>query len=222
MNYQLLCKPTYSALEVQLQPGEKIVAEAGAMSWMSPTIKTETSARGGVMAGLSRAFLTGESFFQNIYSAEGGPGEVGLVPGAPGDIVAVDIEDELYLEKGAYLASDEGVKCNAKWDGLRGLFNEGMFVLKVDGRGKLFFNCYGAAEEIDVNGEYIVDNGYAVAWEPSLEYKIVRGGKKIRSFLFSDQLVLRFRGHGKLWVQSRSPRALAAWAYPFRPVKSKN
>ncbi len=221
MDYKLLSRPTYPALEVTLQPGERIVADAGAMSWMSPSIRTETSTRGGVMAGLSRAMLTGESFFQNTYIAEGTAGEIGLVPGSPGDIVPYDLDGELFLEKGAYLASDEGVTCNSKWDGLKGLFNEGMFVLKVSGSGQLFFNCYGAAEEVEVNGDYIVDNGYAVAWEPSLTYKLTKA-RKIRSFLFADQLLMRFSGHGKLWIQSRSPRTLASWVYPFRPQKSKN
>ncbi|MEZ6056244.1 MAG: TIGR00266 family protein [Planctomycetaceae bacterium] len=221
MDHRIICNPTYSALEVSLNPGEKIVAEAGAMSWMSTNIKTETSTRGGIMAGLKRKLLTGESFFQNTYSAEGGPGEIGLVPGSPGDIVSHQLDGELILEKGAYLASEESVKCDSKWDGLKGLFNEGMFALRVTGSGQLFFNCYGIAEPIDVEGEYIVDNGYAVAWEPTLQYQVTKA-KKIRSFLFSDMLLLKFQGYGKLWVQSRSPRSLANWVYPFRPQQSNN
>ena len=100
---------------------------------------------------------------------------------------------ELLLEKGAYLASSEGVTCDAKWDGLRGFFNEGMFVLRVTGTGTLFFHAYGDVLPIDVSGEYVVDNGYAVAWEPTLTYQLTRG-RRIRSFLFSDQLLLRFSG----------------------------
>ena len=74
---------------------------------------------------------------------------------------------------------------------------------------------------IDIDGEYVVDNGYAVAWEPTLTYQLTRG-RKIRSFLFSDQLLLRFSGKGRIWLQSRSPRSLAAWVHPFRPVESKS
>jgi len=96
-----------------------------------------------------------------------------------------------------------------------------MFVLHVTGEGPMFFHSYGRVDTVEVDGEYIVDNGYAVAWEPSLEYSLTRG-KKIRSFLFSDQLLLRFSGRGRVWVQSRSPRSLANWAHPFRPVESKN
>ena len=222
MQYRLECQPTYSAVEVDLQPGECVVAEAGAMAWMSSNIKTETAARGGMLAGLKRKLLSGESFFQNTYSAEGGPGQVAFAPGSPGHIVAHPMQEgELYLEKGAYLASTEGITCDTKFDGLKGFFNEGLFVLRVTGQGTLFFNGYGDIQAVDVDGQYTVDNGYAVAWEPSLQYQLTRGGRKIRSFLFSDQLLLRFSGQGRVWVQSRSPQSLAAWAHPFRPTDSR-
>jgi uncharacterized protein (TIGR00266 family) len=222
MEHQIFCNPTYSAVELNLQPGERIVSDSGAMAWMTGNMKTETSTRGGIMAGLKRKLLTGESFFQNTYFPEGGPGSITLAPGSVGDICAHPLDQgELLLEKGAYLASTEGIKCDSKFDGLRGFFNEGMFVLRATGSGLLFFHGYGDVTPIDVSGEYIVDNGYAVAWEPSLTYKLTRA-RKIRSFLFADQLMLRFSGHGRVWVQSRSPPALANWVHPFRRVQTKN
>lgn len=222
MRTTIQCQPSYSILEAELDPGEKLVAEAGAMAWMSSNIKATTSTRGGLLTGLKRSMLTGESFFQNTYEAEGNSGMVGLAPGTAGDIREYKLAgNELYLEKGAYLASSPGVDCDAKFDGLRGLFNEGFFVLRVTGNGTLFFNAYGDIEEVEVNGSYTVDNGYAVAWEPTLQYQLTRS-KKIRAFLFSDQLLMNFTGHGKVWVQSRSPRTLSNWAHPFRPQKSNN
>lgn len=222
MEYNIECNPTYSALEVNLQTGETIVSESGAMTWMTSNMQATTSTRGGILAGLKRKLLSGESFFQNTYTPQAGSGSVTFAPGSSGDIVAVDVPQEgLLLEKGAYLASGEDVTCDAKWDGLRGLFNEGMFVLHVTGTGPLFFHSYGRIEAVDVDGDFVVDNGYAVAWEPSLEYRLTRG-KKIRSFLFSDQFLLRFSGRGRVWIQSRSARVLANWAYSFRPVKSNN
>lgn len=222
MQYSIQCQPSYSLLEAELNPGEKLVAEAGAMAWMSSNIKTTTSTRGGVMAGLKRSLLTGESFFQNTFEAEKGTGTIGLAPGSAGDIRVYEMKGkELFLEKGAYLASTPEVECDAKFDGLKGLFNEGFFVLRVTGHGTLFFNAYGDIEEIDVQGSYTVDNGYAVAWEPTLQYQLTRS-KKIRAFLFSDQLLMNFTGHGKLWVQSRSPRTLANWVHPFRPQSSND
>jgi uncharacterized protein (TIGR00266 family) len=222
MNYQILSQPSFSLLEVELNAGEQIASEAGAMAWMSENIKTTTSTRGGVLGGLKRALLTGESFFQNTYQAEGGSGTIGLAPGTMGDIVPYELSGgELFLEKSAYLASTTDVKCDSKFQGLKGLFGEGMFALRVTGSGLLFFNAYGDIEEVQVDGSYMVDNGYAVAWEPTLQYQITRS-RKIRSFLFSDQLLMRFNGQGRLWIQSRSPRTFANWVHPFRPQKSKN
>jgi uncharacterized protein (TIGR00266 family) len=220
VNYDILCSPSYSLLEVHLEPGEPIVAEAGAMAWMTDNVRTETTTRGGFFSGLKRALLTGESFFQNTYRAEGGRGTVALAPGAPGDILTHELHDgELCLEKGAYLASTSDIHCDSKWQGFKGLFNEGLFTLRVTGTGLLFFNAYGRVEEIDVDGTYLVDNGFAVAWEPSLQYRLTKA-RKIRSFLFSDQILLRFQGRGRLWVQSRTPQGLANWVHPFRPASS--
>ena len=221
MEHQITNGPSYSILEATLSPGETLVTESGAMAWKDTHIVAETSTRGGVMKGLKRSFLSGESFFQNTWRAEGQPGSIALAPGSAGDIVEYDLDGELYLEKGAFLASCEGVTVDSKFDGLKGLFNEGFFVLKCTGKGKLFFNAYGAIEPVDVDGEYIVDNGYAVAWEPSLSYKLTRA-RKIRSFLFGDQLILRFSGKGRVWIQTRSPRVKANWVHPFRPVKKDN
>src|SRR5262249_19150306 len=100
VRYQIIGNPSYSLLEVKLEAGEKVVAESGAMAWMSSNVKAETAARGGFFAGLKRALLSGESFFQNTYTAERGPGEIGLAPGAPGDIVPYEMtKGELLLEK---------------------------------------------------------------------------------------------------------------------------
>jgi uncharacterized protein (TIGR00266 family) len=220
LQYEILTQPTYALLEVHLNPGDSVVAEAGAMAWMSANVKTQTTTRGGLLKGLKRAVLGGESFFQNTYTVEDEPGTVGLAPGCPGDIVAYELSGgELFMERGAYLASDATVTVDSKWQGFSGLFKEGLFALRVTGRGTVFFCSYGRIEEINVQGEYLVDNGFAVAWEPSLQYRITKA-KKIRSFLFSDQLLMRFSGHGRLWVQSRTPHSLANWINPFRPAQS--
>ncbi|WP_165072403.1 TIGR00266 family protein [Paludisphaera rhizosphaerae] len=221
MDYEITCEPTYSVLEIDLKPGESVVAESGAMAWMTPNLRVETSTRGGLMAGLKRKVMGGESLFQNTYTADHGPGRVAFAPGSAGDVVAYELRGELLLERGAYLASSPGVRLDTRWQGLKGMFSEGLFTLHASGTGLLFFGAYGAVYEIDVDGEYIVDSGFAVAWEPSLQYRVTRA-RRVRSFLFSDQLLIRFSGRGRLWVQSRSPQAFANWVHPFRPVKQKN
>ena len=100
------------------------------------------------------------------------------------------------------------VSTQLRLSSLRGLFNEGMFILRVSGKGTLFFSAYGDIQEIEVDGGYIVDNGHAVAWDSTLDYRLTRA-RKIRSFLFSDQIIMEFSGRGRLWVQSRNPRSPA-------------
>ena len=181
MEYTIESQPSYSLLEVTLTPGEQLVTEAGAMAWMDSNIDVETSVRGGLLSGVKRVIGGGESFFQNTYTARSSPGTIGLGPGQPGDIQAYEMDGvELLLERGAYLASTSGIETNSDFQGLRGLFNEGLFILRVSGSGLLFFNAYGDIQEIEVDGSYVVDNGHAVAWEPSLDYRLTRAGR-IRS-----------------------------------------
>ncbi len=141
MQHQIICNPTYSAVEVSLQSGERIVGDSGAMAWMTANIKTETSTRGGFLAGMKRKLLSGESFFQNTYCAEGGPGAITLAPGAAGDIHAYELAgDELFLEKGAYLASDEGITCDSKWGRPAGLLERRHVRIASHRHGHCFFS----------------------------------------------------------------------------------
>jgi len=177
---------------------------------------------GGIFAGLKRKLLAGESFFQNEYTANAAGAKITFAPPQPGSVLGVALSGAgLILEKGAYVASQGNVECDAKWEGLKGFFNEGLFALRVTGEGTLFFGGYGDIECVDIDGEYTIDNGHAVAWEPQLDYRVTRA-KRIRSFLFSDQLLLRFSGKGKIYVQSRSPVALANWVHPFRRVQKNS
>ncbi len=230
MKYEINARPAYSFGEFDVAPGESVVAESGAMAWMSANVSMSTAARGGGLSALKRKLLGGESFFQNTFtvpagapgSSRGTGGKLALAPRTAGDIKAHELDgEELVLEKSSFLASGPGVSLDSQWQGLRGLLNEGLFVMKASGRGTLFFDAWGLIEELDVDGEIIVDNGYAVAWEPTLSWRLTRA-RKIRSFLFSDQLLLRFSGRGKLWVQSRSPQGFANWVHPFRPRKKRD
>lgn len=221
MEYNIICEGSYPALEVHLKAGDQLISEAGAMSWMDTSVHCKTAARGGMLGSLKRRVLTGESFFQNTYTTDSS-GSVTLVAGQPGDIKVTDMEGQrLMMERGAYLASGPNVTIDSKFKGLKGLFSEGMFVLQVEGSGPMFWNAYGDIHEVQVEGDYIVDNGFAVAWDATLDYKVTKSGKKIRSFLFGDQLVMKFHGHGRVWTQSRSPRSMASWVFPFREVAQR-
>ena len=222
MKYDIVSAPSYSLVEISLNSGESVDVEPGAMAWMDPSIKPKTEMKGGFFAGITRK-LAGESFFLNTYTAEGGSGTIGIAPGYSGDIIVKELNNEtLYMERGAYLCHVGNIETSATWEGFTGAFAEGMLGLRVSGTGLLFFGSYGDVQEVDVEGSYTVDNGYAVAWEQKLDYSIGRTGRSIRDFLFGDQLICRYHGTGKLWIQTRSPRNLAAWVHPFRSVKSKS
>ena len=219
MEYQIQHRPSYSMLDISLSEGEEVISDSGAMAWMEGPLQTETSTRGGLLTGLKRKVLAGESFFQNKYLATGPGARLALAPGSAGDLVDLDMDgDELFLERGAFLASHGDIVVDSKWSGLRGFFNEGLFILRCSGTGKLFFHAYGDVQLVEVDGSYRVDNGYAVAWDPSLEYRLSKA-RRIRSFLFSDQILLEFSGKGRVWVQSRSPQSLANFVHPFRRVQ---
>ena len=222
MKYDIVSAPSYSLVELSLNQGESVVVEPGAMAWMDTSIKPKTEMKGGFFEGIKRRFA-GESFFLNTYTAEGGSGAIGIAPGYSGDIIVKELNDEtLHMERGAYLCHVGNIQTSASWEGFSGTFAEGMFGLRVSGTGLLFFGSYGDVQEVDVDGSYTIDNGYAVAWEQTLDYSIGRTGRSIRSFLFGDQLICRYHGNGKLWVQTRSPRNLAAWVHPFRRVTQKS
>ena len=219
MKYTIEHGPSFALLEMDLEPNEKIMADGGVMTWMS-NLTTATNMTGGIMSGIKRA-IGGESMFLNTYTAGAQGGSIGIAPGDPGMIVKYPLNGDLYLQKGAFLCCQECVQTDLKFQGLRGFFNVGLLSLRLTGQGDVFFGAYGDVEEIDVDGDIIVDNGHVVAWEPSLQYELsYRRG--VRNFLFAEGMMLRFFGTGKIFVQSRNPLAMADFMYPFRPVKSDN
>ena len=98
-----------------------------------------------------------------------------------------------------------------------------MVLLKARGQGDLFFGTYGGLVEMDVREGLIVDSGYIVAFESTLDYRIgvlpgLRLSAKIKSFIFGGEaLVCQFSGQGKVWVQTRAVQPFLRWLHPFRP-----
>ena len=224
MNWDLIGNEAFRGIEFHLSAGENILTETGSMAWHSGDVSMTTNMKGGLLKSIKRSILSGESFFQNTWTGGANGGMVTLVGGSPGEIVPVQIgpQHPLHIERGAYLANTGNISINAKWEGLGGLLKEGLFAIRAEGDGTLFFTSYGGIEMIQVNGSYIVDNGYAVAWDQTLTSHVTKTGKKIRSFLFGDQFITRFDGVGRLWIQNRNPQSLASFLHPFRPVEQRN
>ncbi len=225
MQVEIRYRPSYSLALVKLDPGEAIRAEAGAMVSMSPGLALETKVTGGLLAGLKRSFLGGESFFMNTYRAPAQGGEIALAPVLPGDMIVRELRDEsLLVQSGSYVASSEGINLDTKWSGARTFFaREGLIMLRVSGTGKLILSSYGAIHEVDLGpGEsYTVDTGHLVAFTEGMGFKVRTVGG-LKSTLFSGEgLVVDLTGPGKVLIQTRSEDAFLAWLIPKLPKQKQ-
>lgn len=229
LDFTISQRPEFAIVSVRLQPGQKIYSEPAAMASMTPSLTMKAGLKGGWKKALGRMFA-GESLVVNTFSAATAPGGVTFAPGIPGDMLHYRLDNSsIYLQRGSFLAHSEGVELSAKWQGAKGFFSgEGLVLLKAHGTGDLFFNSFGAILEIDVAEEYVVDTGYIVAFEDTLDYKVVvlpgaRPSKTIKNFLFGGEgFVCRFSGQGKIWIQTRYVHSLLSWVFPFRPSSSKS
>lgn len=217
LKFNVQGQPDYAFLTVEIPANQTLKVEASAMATMDTNLAMKTRLRGG----LSR-FVTGESIFINEFTAQGGPGEIGIAPGAPGDLRHVYLDDQtIYLQNSAYVASTSGVAVESKWQGLmKGFFSgESLFLIRCQGRGDLWFSSYGGIIEIDVSGEYVVDTGNIVAFTDGLSYNVTKVGGYKSLFFSGEGFVCRFSGQGRVWIQTRKVGPLVSWVWPFRPTK---
>ena len=164
------------------------------------------------MKAILRRIFGGESMFVNIFSTESA-GELVLTQPFPGDIVCTELKgNTLYLQPGAFLACEPGVKLGMGWAGVKMLIaREGLFRLKVSGTGKVWFGAYGGIFERDIDEEYIVDSGHLVAYDPTVSVRIGMAGGLFSSLFSGEGLVTKLTGPGRIYMQSRSFGGLAAW-----------
>ncbi|MEM2848914.1 MAG: TIGR00266 family protein [Candidatus Bathyarchaeia archaeon] len=220
MKYEIKYSPNYSVLEVSLEQSEIIVAEAGAMIYMTPqiTVKTRKRESESLWRSIKTTVLGSESFFINEYIAEKGPGKVGFAPAPVGDIQPLKVEPwrGLILQKSAYLASTEGIHLDTEWQGFKkGLFGQSLFMLKVSGEGLLFVNAFGAIDHHTLKpGEsLIVDNYHLVAFDDSCEYTVRKFGGLKSTILGGEGLVTEIQGPGEVYIQTKSIREFADWLW---------
>ena len=213
MQFDISGNPDYGDLTIALAPGESIQVEAGAMSRMSAHLAMESRILGGLFQGIVRKLFGGESLFIGEYTAQKTAGFVSLSPSITGSVLHREMQgDSLLLTGGSFLACTPGLDLKPRFGGIKALFSgEKAFVLEVSGDGDLFFNGYGGVIEKQVDGEYIIDTGHVVAWEPTLDYSIGGMGGLKQTLFSGEGLVMRFRGQGTVWVQTRHMAALAGW-----------
>jgi uncharacterized protein (TIGR00266 family) len=208
MNIDIQHGPGAASAHFKLGSGENLTSESGAMIAMNGcdiTTTTHKRKSGSIFGGLKR-MLSGESFFLNHYSAGQSGGDVWLSTSLAGDMTVLDIQqgNRIVVQSGSYVASEEGIEVGLDWQGFKSLFaKEGLFWINLSGQGKAVINSFGAIYSIDCIDEYIVDTGHIVAFEESLSFKLSKAGKSwISSILGGEGLVCRFKGTGRIWVQS--------------------
>ncbi len=226
MRHEVKYQPSYALALVTLDAGESIQAEAGAMVSMSSAIEMETSARGGVLSGLRRSVLGGESFFINTFHARE-TGEVTLAPALPGDIAALELTGgtTLLVQSGSFLAATEGVEVDTKWGGGKSFFSsEGLFLLRCTGQGTIWLSSYGAIHPIDlaVGEPYVVDTGHMVAFDDSVQYDVGRSGGWKQTLFSGEGLVVKLTGPGRFYMQTRSEDSFLSWLLPKIPKQGGN
>lgn len=216
MEYRIEGNPDYGQLTVDLAPGDTFIAEGGAMAWMSDGTEVKGRLLGGFLRAAVRRLVANESLFVGEYQHPSG-GSVTLSPTVPGAVLQRSLHgDSLILTGGSFMASTPGVELKTRFAGLRGLFSgEGGFFIECSGQGEVFYNSFGAVLEKEINGTFLVDTGYVVAWEPGLSYSITGMGNLKSTVLSGEGLVMRFSGTGKLYLQTRTMTDVAGWLTPI-------
>ena len=206
-------------LVVKLEPNESVTAEAGAMTYMEPNINVKTRKREKSLLGsIGLALLGRQSFFVNDYNAKSTPGEVAFVSAPVGDIEMLEVTpDQGYIiQSSSYIASTQNVELDIKWQGFtKGLFGQGLFMIKVSGEGKLFINTFGAIDKhtLDANQSLIVDNFHLVAFNAKCDYKVRKFGGLKSTILGGEGLVTEINGPGDVYIQTKNLREFVDWLW---------
>ncbi len=223
MEYQIKGTP-FPVVVCRLNAGETMSCQKGGMAWMSPNMQMQTNAGGGLGKMFSRA-ISGESIFQNTYTAQGGVGEISFAATVPGNILAVEISSNktIVAQKSAYLASEKGVDLSIffqKKIGAGFFGGEGFIMQKLTGNGMAFLEIDGSVVEYDLAaGESIlVDTGYLAAMDAtcSIDIETVKG---IGNALLGGEgfFNTRVSGPGHIWLQTMPISALAGSLRPYFP-----
>ena len=210
----------------QLEDGESVICESGAMSWMSPNLEMETSG-GGAGKVFGRMF-SGEGMFQNRYTARKGAGMIAFASKFPGDIRAVEItrDSPVICQKGAFLASTEGVELSVAFQQKfsTGLFGgEGFIMQKLSGSGTAFIEIDGATVEynLEPGQQMLIDTGYLAMMDATVKMEIqkIKGLKNVMlgGEGLSNTLVT---GPGRVVIQTMPISGFAAFIASLLPRKS--
>jgi uncharacterized protein (TIGR00266 family) len=226
-------------VEIELDPHETVIAEAGAMVYMEQGITFEvkmgdgSQPNQGLMGKLLSAgsrIITGESLFLTHFTNQGyNKSHVAFAAPYPGTIIAVDlsqVRNSLTVQKDGFLCAAMGTKLSVTLNKKMGagfLGGEGFILQKLEGDGKVFIHAGGTVIERQLNNETLrIDTGCIVAFEPSIDFDIEASGN-LKSMVFGGEgLVLAtLRGTGKVWLQSMPIRKLIRALAPYGHNRGK-
>ena len=207
-------------VQVELDPDETVIAEAGAMNYMEPDIVFEarmgdgSEAESGIMGklfGAGKRALTGESIFMTHFSNQGGvKRHVAFAAPYPGKIIPMDLGrmgGEILCQKDAFLCAASGTRVGIAFQRRLGagfFGGEGFILQRLQGDGMVFVHASGTIVERQLQGETLrVDTGCLVAFESTIDYNIERAGNLKSMFFGGEGLFLAtLSGHGRVWIQS--------------------
>lgn len=221
MNFEIKGTPLPVVI-MNLEAGEQIKTEKGAMSWMSPNMEMTTSTNGGVGKAIGR-MLSGEAAFQNTYTCQGGPGMLACASSFPGEILAIRItpENTIIAQKSAFMASEAGVTMSVHFQkrGGAGLFGgEGFILEKFTGNGYVFLEIDGSVVEYTLapGQSLIVDTGNLAAMDASVDMNI-QSVKGIGNKLFGGEGFFNtvVTGPGRIWLQTLPRNVVAGAVAPY-------
>ncbi|MDF2485906.1 MAG: hypothetical protein K0R46_2074 [Herbinix sp.] len=227
MRYEIVGEPL-PVVTCHVNPGETLITERGSMSWMSPNMKMETSTNGGIGKALGRMF-SGDSLFQNRYTAIGGEGMIAFASSFPGSIRALEIGpgNNMIVQKSSFLASEASVELSLHFQKKlgAGLFGgEGFIMQKLSGHGIVFIEIDGYAMEytLQPGQQMVVDTGYLAAMTEScsMEIHTVPG---LKNMFFGGEGIFNtvVTGPGKIILQTMPVISVANTLIPFLPTSSK-
>jgi uncharacterized protein (TIGR00266 family) len=223
MQVEVRHNPSFAVARAVLEPGEQLRAESGAMMATSAGVDVAASTQGGVLKGLKRSVLGGESLFISTFTAPAEGGWVDVAHHLAGDIVVSGVlpDQPMNITKGCWLANSAGVELDTKWGGFKNMFGgEGGFMVHASGQGTIVLACYGALDTITLApGERVtIDSGHVVAYAPSIGFELRKATTGLMATLKSGEgFVFDFTGPGWVMTQSRNPSALEAWIRKIMP-----
>ena len=223
MKYEIQGSP-YPVAVIYLENGESVVCQKGAMTWMSPNMEMQTSV-GSIGKMFGRAF-SGESMFQNIYTAKGGNGMIAFGSSAPGEIMPIEITptQTIVAQKSAFLASEQSVNYELFFQKRisSGFFGgEGFIMQKFTGSGTLLLEIDGSVVSYTLapGQSMLIDTGYLAAMDATCSIS-VENVKGVGNALFGGEgfFNTKVTGPGRIWLQTMPLAQMASSIARYIPT----